>query len=90
MVTVKDLTFFYDKGTGFTFPQFSANAGSSILITGGSGKGKTTLLHLLGGLLRPKSGGIIINETDITKLSDKKLDHFRGKTSGWYCSNHIL
>jgi lipoprotein-releasing system ATP-binding protein len=82
MVTVKDLTFFYDEGTGFTFPQFSTQAGGSILITGGSGKGKTTLLHLLGGLLRPKSGNIIINDTNIAKLSDKKLDHFRGKNIG--------
>lgn len=82
MVTVQDLKFHYDKAAGFSFPQFSAPAGGSLLITGGSGKGKTTLLHLLGGLLRPKSGSIIINETDITKLSDKKLDHFRGKNIG--------
>lgn len=82
MVKVQDLTFFYDKGTGFTFPQFSTSGGGSVLITGGSGKGKTTLLHLLGGLLRPKSGSIIINETDIAKLSEKKLDQFRGKNIG--------
>lgn len=52
------------------------------MITGGSGKGKTTLLHLLGGLLRPVSGEITIDTTNINALSEKELDHFRGKNIG--------
>jgi putative ABC transport system ATP-binding protein len=52
------------------------------LITGNSGKGKTTLLHLLAGLLRPENGKIAVDETDIAQLSEKKLDQFRGKNIG--------
>lgn len=82
MINTKNLRFSYGKGTDFIFPDIAASAGQSLLITGGSGKGKTTLLHLLGGLLRAQSGQVAIEGTDITTLSEKKLDHFRGKNIG--------
>lgn len=82
MVNTKSLRFSYGKGTDFIFPDIAASAGQSLLITGGSGMGKTTLLHLLGGLLRAQSGKVVIEGTDITTLSEKKLDHFRGKNIG--------
>ncbi|MEP6713318.1 MAG: ATP-binding cassette domain-containing protein, partial [Ferruginibacter sp.] len=50
--------------------------------TGSSGKGKTTLLHLLAGILKPTTGSININDTDITTLKSKKLDHYRGQHIG--------
>lgn len=40
------------------------------------------MLHLLGGLLRPSSGTISIEETAISSLSEKELDSFRGKNIG--------
>lgn len=82
MISTKSLHFSYGKGTDFKFPDITALKGESLLITGGSGKGKTTLLHLLGGLLRPNSGEVIIEGTNIATLSEKKLDHFRGKNIG--------
>lgn len=82
MIATKDLKFNYNSATGFSFPNLQCNASEALLITGGSGKGKTTLLHLIGGLLRPVSGEILIEETDISLLSEKKLDQFRGKNVG--------
>jgi len=82
MISTKSLHFSYGKGIDFNFPDISASAGESLLITGGSGKGKTTLLHLLGGLLRPKNGSVTIEDNDIAALSEKKLDQFRGKNIG--------
>ncbi|OYQ36342.1 ABC transporter ATP-binding protein [Flavobacterium cyanobacteriorum] len=82
MINTKNLRFSYGKDTDFYFPDITARSGESLLITGGSGKGKTTLLHLLGGLLRPQSGEIIIQDTNITALSEKKLDLFRGRNIG--------
>ncbi|WP_159800518.1 ABC transporter ATP-binding protein [Flavobacterium sp. MK4S-17] len=82
MITTTNIRFSYGKGTIFHFPDIVAQKGETLLITGGSGKGKTTLLHLLGGLLRPQSGQIIVDDTDIATLSEKKLDHFRGKNIG--------
>ncbi len=82
MISTRNLRFSYGKGTDFNFPDITASSGDSLLITGGSGRGKTTLLHLLGGLLRPQSGEVIIENTNIATLSEKKLDHFRGKNIG--------
>lgn len=82
MITTNNVNFSYGKNTTFQFPDIKSADGEALLITGGSGKGKTTLLHLLGGLLRPQAGEIFIQDIDITKLSDKKLDSFRGKNIG--------
>lgn len=82
MISTKNIRFSYGKGTSFTFPDIAASRGEGLLITGGSGKGKTTLLHLLGGLLRPQEGEIIIEDTNIATLSEKKLDRFRGSNIG--------
>ena len=82
MIQTKNIHFSYGKGTDFHFPDIAASSGESLLITGGSGKGKTTLLHLLGGLQRPQSGEVTIGDTNIASLSENKLDHFRGKNIG--------
>ena len=82
MIKTGNIRFSYNKGTTFTFPDVMANAGETLLITGGSGKGKTTLLHLLGGLLRPQQGEVLIDSTNIVTLSDKGLDRFRGQYIG--------
>lgn len=82
MIYTQDITFSYAGKVNFAFPDIRTESGETLLITGGSGKGKTTLLHLLGGLLRPKSGTISIGETEISKLSEKQLDQFRGKNIG--------
>lgn len=51
--------------------------GEFTVLVGPSGSGKTTLLNLIGGLDNPDYGNIIINNTDITKLSGSRLIDFR-------------
>jgi ABC-type lipoprotein export system ATPase subunit len=82
MISTKNLRFSYSKDQEFIFPDLYCEAGSTLLITGDSGKGKTTYLHLLAGLLQPKSGEIIIDNTDLVSLSEKKTDRYRGKNIG--------
>ena len=82
MLETKNLSFFYNKDTQFSFPELKCNSSETILITGNSGKGKTTLLHLLAGLLRPKKGEITLENTNIALLSERELDQFRGKNIG--------
>ena len=82
MISTKNLRFSYSKDQEFIFPDLYCEAGSTLLITGDSGKGKTTYLHLLAGLLQPKAGEIIIDKTDLVSLSEKTTDKFRGKNIG--------
>lgn len=82
MIRTQKVVFQYNSEMQFQFPNLQCNSSEVLLITGASGTGKTTLLHLLGGLLRPTSGSVFINETNICMLSSKKLDHFRGQNIG--------
>jgi ABC-type lipoprotein export system ATPase subunit len=82
MLKTNNLQYTHDKKTLLSFPNIECKRGEHVLILGQSGCGKTTLLHLLGGLLKPENGNIIINETDISQLSGTKLDAFRGKHIG--------
>ena len=81
MIYTKDLSFQYTDKV-FTFTNISCKANETLLITGNSGVGKTTFLHLLCGLLVPKFGKIVIDNTDISILKGTKLDQFRGKNIG--------
>src|SRR5690606_9175710 len=76
------LSYYYKNGAQLRFPDLQCAAGEALLITGGSGTGKTTLLHLLGGLLRPQSGSVTIDDTNLSNLSERKLDKFRGQNIG--------
>ena len=57
--------------------------GSLCCIVGPSGHGKSTLLQLIGGLDKPTKGRILIESTDISKLSDNKLSELRGEKIGF-------
>lgn len=57
--------------------------GEFVALTGPSGSGKSTLLQLIGTLDKPSSGSIIINDKDVSKLSDRKLSIFRNRTIGF-------
>ncbi|MBV6644941.1 MAG: ATP-binding cassette domain-containing protein [Cyclobacteriaceae bacterium] len=83
MLATANLRFQYNNSKTFNFQDLEIGDGEHLLLVGPSGIGKTTLLHLLGGLLKPLSGGIKIAETDITQLSTIQLDHFRGQHLGF-------
>lgn len=83
MIQTDNLTFKYkNKDDIFSFPKMKLKAKESLLILGKSGIGKTTLLHLLAGLLKPKNGKITVNDTEISALPNHKLDKFRGEHIG--------
>ena len=82
MIKTESLKFSYDGKKYFEFPDINLDSGENLLIIGNSGIGKTTLLHLLAGILKPESGSINISGTDISKFSDTELDKFRGDNIG--------
>ncbi len=57
--------------------------GEFIAVMGPSGCGKSTLLHLLGGLLQPTSGKILLDGTDISRLTDSERTAIRKKKIGY-------
>ncbi|XCF05717.1 ATP-binding cassette domain-containing protein [Tamlana crocina] len=83
MIHTSELSFKYkNSNTLFRFPEINLNAQDSLLMLGESGIGKTTLLHLLAGILKPDSGKIMIHHTDLTTLSRSQMDKFRGEHIG--------
>lgn len=61
-----------------------------VAIVGASGVGKSTLLHLLGGLDRPTDGTIFYDGEDIFALNDQDLDRFRNEEIGFVFQFHHL
>ena len=82
MIKTESLKFSYDGKKYFDFPDINLDSGENLLIIGNSGIGKTTLLHLLAGILKPESGSINVSGIDISKFSDTELDKFRGDNIG--------
>jgi putative ABC transport system ATP-binding protein len=82
MIKTESLTYQYSSQKEITFPAFEYAQGDQVLVLGESGCGKTTLLHLLSGLLKPTGGSVTINETNLSQLSGSTMDHFRGANIG--------
>ena len=61
----------------------TVNRGEYIALQGPSGSGKTTLLNILGCLDRPTSGRVVIDGTDVSKMSEKELANIRGTKMGF-------
>ena len=82
MIQTKKLNFKYNDQAAFSFPDINLGKNENLLIIGSSGIGKTTLLHLLAGLLQSDSGSINLYGQDISKLTQYELDRFRGQNIG--------
>ncbi len=64
--------------------------GEMVGVMGASGVGKSTLLHLLGGLDRPDSGSIRVADTELRTLNDTSLVEFRNRHVGFVFQFHHL
>ncbi|HNV02277.1 MAG TPA: ABC transporter ATP-binding protein [Vicinamibacterales bacterium] len=68
----------------------SVGAGEMVAVVGASGVGKSTLLHLLGGLDRLDRGSIRIGDVDLQQLTDGELVAFRNRHVGFVFQFHHL
>jgi lipoprotein-releasing system ATP-binding protein len=68
----------------------SVEPGQMVAIMGASGVGKSTLLHLLGGLDRPDAGTIVVGGHEITAMPDPELVSFRNRQVGFVFQFHHL
>ena len=64
--------------------------GEMVSIVGASGAGTTTLLQVMGTLLRPDEGSLTLADTDVTRLGDAALSRFRNQHIGFIFQFHQL
>jgi len=93
-LSVEDVKKTYDVGDfslevlkGVNFDVFE---GEFCIVTGPSGSGKTTILNLVGMLDEPTRGRIIIDGTDITRISGGEKDRFRNEKIGFIFQSYNL
>jgi putative ABC transport system ATP-binding protein len=92
---VKDVvkSFTVDNGTinAVDKVSFSVKHGEFVALVGPSGSGKTTMLSILAALLSPSSGQVIIDEQDLSKMSERKRVVLRREKIGFtFQSNNLI
>src|SRR5262245_37339035 len=63
-------------------PSLDLARGEQMLLTGGSGRGKSTLLQLIAGLIDPTRGHIAVDGIDVHFLRGARRDEYRGQKVG--------
>lgn len=73
MLKVTDLNVYYGVIHAIKGVSFEVNKGEIVTLIGANGAGKTTILQTLSGMIKPKSGEIIYNETNINTIEPHKI-----------------
>ena len=83
MIEVSDVTFAYRVGDfRIDMPSLRVQAGEKVAVIGPSGRGKTTLLHLLAGVLMPSAGRITVGGTVLSGLGREDRQDYRALKMG--------
>ena len=94
LIEIKNVTKRYHKGGETITPldgvSLNIEQGEFISLMGASGTGKSTLLNLIASIDKPDSGSIVIDGTDITRLSRTKLANWRAVNMGYIFQTHNL
>ena len=77
MIQTKGLAMRFADGTAIHYEDLSFEAGHSYALLGASGCGKTTLLNLIAGILRPSEGEVFLDGEAVGSWTQKKRDAFR-------------
>lgn len=78
-IEFQEVTMSYDDRVILDGVSFAVNPGETRIVMGGSGTGKSTILKLVLGLIKPESGRILIDGEDVTDLSEQELTEVRKK-----------
>jgi len=95
IIECRSVSFSYNEGSNKTSVlqnlSFEIKSGETTAIIGQSGCGKSTLLNLMAGLDTPSEGDVLINNTNISKISEKDRTELRAKNLGFvYQFHHLL
>lgn len=87
MIELKNVSKVYELGGEKIIALDNVNLeikdGDFIAIVGASGSGKSTLANVIGGLDTPDQGEVLVNDENISKISDASLSNYRNKTVGF-------
>lgn len=83
-LSVRDLHFRYGGADSFgiEIPALSLASGEQMLLTGGSGTGKSTLLQIIAGLVDPRKGSVLVAGREMHSMHGAMRDRFRGAHIG--------
>lgn len=85
-VDIKNISKHFNQGKNtiqvLSDVNLSIESGEIIALLGKSGSGKTTMLSLMAGLEKPDHGNIMMDETDLSRLSEEQLCDWRAKNLG--------
>lgn len=82
MLALRGLTYRFPRGPTLAFPDFEAPTGATIVLSGRSGSGKSTLIALCAGLLAPQQGRLQVAGAELTAMTPRQRDAWRGATLG--------
>ena len=82
MLEISDLDHRFGGRTVLQLASWTIAPGQHSLVLGPSASGKSTLLHLIAGLLRPSHGRIVVAGRELTALGPSELDRIRGRRIG--------
>src|SRR5581483_5174234 len=72
-----------ERHTIVDIDEFSLGEKAQVALSGESGSGKTTFLHLIAGILKPDSGSIVIAGREMSALSEPERDRLRATSIGY-------
>jgi len=94
LIEISNVTKQFHKGSETITPldgvSLNIEQGEFISLMGASGTGKSTLLNLIASIDKPDEGSIVIDGTDITRLSRTKLANWRAANMGYIFQTHNL
>jgi len=94
LIELKDISKSFGKGDTrvdvLSNIDLSLQAGEMVAMLGASGAGKSTMLHIMGGLDRPSSGNVYYKGNDIYKMGNRDLSSFRNRDLGFVFQSHHL
>ena len=90
MINIKGITKSFGSLQVLKGIDLHIDKGEIVSIVGPSGAGKTTLLQIIGTLDKPDKGSVMIDNTDVSQLSEKRLADFRNQHIGFVFQFHQL